>query len=324
LKAAVYTRYGPPDVVSIKEIETPTPKDNEVLIRVHATTVTTGDARVRALNLPKGFGLIGRLAIGISGPRQPILGSELAGVIEAVGKDVTKFKVGDQVLAFTDAKLGCHAEYKTMPEDGALARKPANLSFEEAATLCFGGTTALHFFRKGNLQRGEKILIVGASGGVGTAAVQLAQNFGAEVTGVCSTANVDLVKSLGADSVIDYTRDDFTRNGETYDVIMDTAGSAPFPRCKNSLKENGRLLVVLGGLPDILRVPVVAMTSKKKVVAGPASIPATDIAVLAGFAETGEYKAVIDSRFPFDRIVDAHRRLEAGHKKGNVVVTLVP
>ena len=273
MKAIVYERYGPPEILQLKEVEKPTPKDNEILIKTHATTVTSGDWRVRSLNVPVGFGLIMRLVFGISKPKQPILGSELAGVVESVGKDVTKFKVGDPVFAFSDAAMGCHAEYKCMPQDGAVVVKPPSLSYDEAAALSFGGTTALDFLRRGKLQSGEKVLINGASGGVGTAAVQLAKHFGAIVTGVCSTANMELVRSLGASHVIDYTKEDFTQNGETYDVIVDTVGTAPFSRSKASLKEGGRLLMVLGGLPDMLQIPWVSMTSSKKVIAGPAAGP---------------------------------------------------
>ena len=212
MKAAVYERYGPPDVVEIKEVAKPTIKDNEVLIKIRATTVSSGDWRVRSLDMPSGFGLLARSMLGFFRPKQPILGSELAGDIEAVGKDVTKFKVGDAVLAFPGVGLGGHAEYRAMPEDGAVAHKPANLSYEEAAALSFGGTTALDFLKtRGNIQRGEKVLIIGASGTVGSAAVQLAKHFGAEVTGVCSTGNLELVKSIGADKVIVYTKEDFIK-----------------------------------------------------------------------------------------------------------------
>lgn len=324
MNAIVYDRYGPPEVLHLKEVEKPTPKDNEVLIRIHATTVTAGDWRVRSLQVPVGFGLISRLVFGVSRPRQPILGSELAGEIECVGKDVSRFKAGDQVFAFADFGLGCYAEYKCMPEDGAVALKPANLSYEEAAALSFGGTTALDFFRRGNLQRGERVLINGASGGVGTAAVQLARHFGADVTGVCSTANGELVTSLGATSVIDYTKEDFTQNGETYDVIVDTAGTAPFSRSQHSLKEGGRLLLVLSGLPDILQIPWLSMTSSKTVVAGPATARPEDLRFLAQLAEAGQFKPVIDRRYPFQQIVEAHRYVDTGRKKGNVVITLVP
>ena len=322
MKAIVYERYGPPEVLQLKEVEKPTPKDNEVLIETHATTVTSGDWRVRSLNVPVGFGLIMRLVFGVSKPKQPILGTELAGVVESVGKEVRKFKVGDQVFAFSDAAMGCYAEYKCMPQDGAMALKPANLTFDEAAALSFGGATALDFLRRGKLQRGEKVLINGASGGVGTAAVQLARHFGADVTGVCSTANVELVKSLGASHVIDYTKDDFTRNGETYDIIVDTVGTAPFSRSKASLKQGGRLLMILAGLPDMLQIPWVSMTSSKQVIAGPAATRAEDLRFLAGLAEAGEFKPVIDRRYPFERIAEAHSYVDTGRKKGNVIITL--
>ncbi|MBI4987821.1 MAG: NAD(P)-dependent alcohol dehydrogenase [Rhodocyclales bacterium] len=322
MKAIVYERYGPPEVLQLKQVEKPTPKNNEVLIKTHATTVTSGDWRVRSLNVPAGFGLIMRLVFGISRPKQPILGSELAGVIESVGKDVSKFKVGDPVFAFSDAAMGCHAEYKCMPEDGAMALKPTNLTYEAAAALSFAGTTALDFFKRGKLQRGERVLINGASGGVGTAAVQLAKHFKADVTGVCSTANVDLVRSLGASHVIDYTKEDFTQNGETYDVIVDTVGTAPFSRSKASLKEGGRLLMVLAGLPDMLQMPWVSMTGSKKVIAGPAAVRVEDLRFLAGLAEAGEFKPVIDRRYTFEQIVEAHRYVDTGRKKGNVIITL--
>lgn len=323
MKAIVYERYGPPEVLQLKEVEKPTPKDNEVLIKTHATTVTSADWRVRSLNVPAGFGLIIRLVLGVSRPKQPILGTELAGVVESVGKDVRRFKVGDPVFAFSDFAMGCYAEYKCMPEDGAMALKPANLTYDEAAALSFGGITALDFFRRGKLQNGEKVLVNGASGGVGTAAVQLARHFGADVTGVCSTANVELVTSLGASDVIDYTQEDFTQNGEAYDVIVDTVGTAPFSRSKASLKERGRLLMVLAGLPDMLQAPLVSMTSSKKAIAGPvAGARAEDLRFLAGLAESGEFKPVIDRRYPFEQIAEAHSYVDTGRKKGNVIITL--
>ena len=323
MKAIIYERYGGPDVLELKELAKPTPRDNEVLIKIYATTVTSGDWRVRSLNVPAGFGLMSRLVFGISKPKQPILGTELAGEIESVGKDVTKFKAGDQVFAFSGAGMGCHAEYKCMPEDGPVALKPANLTYDEAAAISFGGTAALDFFRRGKLQSGEKVLVNGASGGVGTAAVQLAKHFGAEVTGVCSTANMELVRSLGATHVIDYTKEDFTQNGEAYDVIVDTVGTAPFSRSKGSLKERGRLLLVLGGLPDMLGIPWVSITSRKKIIAGPAAERGEDLRFLAKLAEAGEFKPVIDRRYPFEQIVEAHRYVDTGRKKGNVVITLV-
>ena len=322
MKAIVYERYGPPDVLQLKEVPQPTPQDNEVLIRIRATTVTSGDCRVRSLNMPVGFGLISRLVLGVSGPRQPILGSELAGDIESVGKDVSKFKVGDQVFAFTGAGLGCHAEYRCVPENGKVALKPLNLTYDEAASLPFGGMTALDFYRRAKLQRGEKVLVNGASGAVGSAAVQLAKHFGTEVTGVCSTANMELVRSLGADHVIDYTAEDFTQNGSSYDVIVDTVGTAPFSRSKGSLNERGRLLRVLGGLPDFFESPWVSMTSSKKIIAGPAAGRAEDLPFLAKLAKEGHFKPVIDRRYPFEQIADAHRYVDTGRKRGSVIITL--
>lgn len=322
MKAIVYEKYGPPEVLQLREIDKPAPKDNEVLIKTHATTVTSGDWRVRSLQVPTGFGLIIRLVFGILKPKQPILGSELAGVVESVGKDVSKFKAGDHVFAFSDAAMGCYAEYKCMPQGAALALKPANLAFDEAAAISFGGTTALHFLRKAKLRRGESVLVNGASGGVGTAAVQLAKHFGADVTGVCSSANVALVRSLGASHVIDYTKEDFTQNGKTYDIIVDTVGTARFPRSKASLKEGGRLLMILAGLPDMLQIPWAAMTSNKKIIAGPATASAEDLRFLAALAEAGEFKPVIDRRYPFERIAEAHRYVDSGRKKGNVVITV--
>nr|WP_315485810.1 NAD(P)-dependent alcohol dehydrogenase [uncultured Undibacterium sp.] len=322
MKVIVYEQYGAPEVLRLRDVEKPTPKDNEVLIKTHATTVTSADWRVRSLTVPTGFGLITRLVFGVLRPKQAILGTELAGVIESVGKNVTKFKLGDQVFAFSDAAMGCYAEYKCMPENGSIALKPANLTYEEAASLSFGGTTALDFLRRGKLQHGESILINGASGGVGTAVVQLAKHFGAEVTGVCGSTNVDLVRSLGASHVIDYTKEDFTQNGKSYDVIVDTVGTAPYARCKSSLKEGGRLLMVLAGLPDMLWIPWVSMTSNKKLIAGPASSRAEDLRFLAELAQAGEFKSVIDRRYQFEQIVEAHRYVDTGRKKGNVVVTL--
>lgn len=321
MRAFVATNYGPPDVLQLTEVGKPVPKDNEILIKVRATTVTSGDWRVRSLDVPTGFGLLSRLFFGITRPRQPILGTELAGEVESVGKNVTRFRVGDHVFAFSET-MGCHAEYKSMPEDGAIARKPTNLSFEEAAALSFGGTTALQFFRRGNIQSGDKVLVNGASGGVGTAAVQLAKHFGADVTGVCSTANLEMVKSIGADQVLDYTREDVDGHDATYDIIVDTAGTLPFSRSKNLLKEGGRLLLVLGKLPDMLQIPWVSMTSSKKVIAGPASGRSEDLRILAELAEAGQFKPVIDRRYPFEQMAEAHSYVDKGHKKGNVVITL--
>lgn len=322
MKACIYEQYGSSDVLQLRDVPTPTPGDNDVLIKVRATTVTAADWRIRSLNMPAGFGLMGRLVFGITKPRQLILGSELAGDIEAVGRAVTHFKVGDAVFAFSGARMGCHAQYKCMPQHGAVALKPHNLTYDEAAALSFGGTTALDFLRRAKLKAGERVLINGASGAVGTAAVQLAKHFGADVTGVCSGANLELVLSLGARRVIDYTREDFTQNGETYDVIVDTAGTAPYARSKSALKPGGRLLLVLSGLGELLRAPWFSLTRNIKVIAGPAGGRAEDLRTLTSLAESGKFMPVIDRRYAFEQIAEAHRYVDSGRKRGNVVVTL--
>jgi NADPH:quinone reductase-like Zn-dependent oxidoreductase len=321
MKAMVYEKYGPPDVLRWTDVTQPTPKENELLIRIHATTVTSADMRARSLQLPTGFGFMGRLVFGVSRPRQPILGTELAGEVAAIGKHVTRFKVGDRVFAYPGGSMGSYAEYRCMPENGAVALMPPSLTYSQAAALSFGGLTALSFLKLGRLQRGERVLVNGASGGVGTAAVQLAKHFGAEVTGVCSTPNVALVTSLGADHVIDYTRDDFTKHGP-YDIVVDTVGTAPYSRCKVALKDGGRLLLVLAGLSDTLAAPWVSMMSRHKVIAGVASGRAEDLRLLAGLVDEGTYKPVIDRCYPMAEMVEAHRYVETGRKRGNVIVTL--
>jgi NADPH:quinone reductase-like Zn-dependent oxidoreductase len=322
MRAAVYERYGAPEVVTIREVPTPAPRAGEVLIRIHATTVSTGDWRARSLEMPPGFGSLGRLVFGITRPRQPILGTELAGVVEAVGEGVTAFTIGDEVFAFADAKMGSHAEYRTIAADGLVAHKPANLSFEQAAALSFGGMTMLGFFRRGALTSGERVLVNGASGTVGSAAVQLARHFGAVVTAVCGPSNVELVRALGAHHVIDYSREDFTANGTTYDVIVDTVGNANHARVKASLAPRGRLLVVLGGFADLLRAPLVGLTSGHRVIAGPSVARVEDLQRLGSIAAEGAFTPLIDQTFPLERIVEAHRRVESGRKRGSVVVTI--
>ncbi len=322
MKAAIYERYGPPEVVTLRDVPMPTPGDGEVRIRVRATTVSTGDWRVRSLQLPPGFGPIGRLVFGLSRPRQPILGTELSGVVDAVGRDVRDFAVGDEVFAFADASMGSHAEYRCIAANGLVAAKPHRLSFEQAAALSFGGMTMLGFFRRGALARGENVLVNGASGAVGSAAVQLARHFGAEVTAVCGPSNAELVRSIGASHVIDYTAEDFAANAKTYDVIVDTVGNAPYSRVGRSLAHRGRLLLVLGGIGDLLGAPLVGLTSKRRVIAGPAPARVEDLKQLAEIAASGGFTPVIDQVFPFERIVDAHRRVDSGRKRGSVVVTL--
>jgi NADPH:quinone reductase-like Zn-dependent oxidoreductase len=316
MKAAVCERYGPPEVVQIREVPTPVPTDREVLVRAAATTVNSGDARVRALRVPRGMSLPVRLSMGVTRPRRPVFGLDVAGRVEAVGEAVTSFRPGDRVVASRGFSFGCHAEFVAVGEDGAIAEIPERLTFQDAVSLCFGGVTALHFFRMGRLAPRETVLINGASGAVGAMAVQLAKHAGAEVTAVCSGGNADLVRSLGADHVIDYTAEDFTRSGRRYDVIMDNHGNAPYSRVKGSLAPDGRLLAVIGDLWQML-----AATRRKAVVGGTASMNAADYRTLMSLAERGELRPVIDSVLPFAEIAEAHRRVDGGHKVGSVVVT---
>jgi len=324
MKAIVCKKYGPPEVLQLKEVEKPTPKDNEVLIRIYATTVTTADANIRGfVFVPTGLGFLPRLMFGLTKPKINILGTEFAGEIEAVGKDVRIFKEGDQVFGMPGSRFGAYAEYLCLPEKGALAIKPSNLTYEQATAVPFGATTALFFLRdKGNIQSGQKILINGASGGVGTYAVQIAKYYGAEVTGVCSTKNLELVKSLGADKVIDYTKEEFTKNGETYDMIYDTVGKTLFSGCKKSLKEKGLYLAGAGGLLEFVQMGWTSMIGDKKVLAGQAPEHKEDLLFLKELVEAGKITPVIDRSYPLEQIVEAHRYVDKGHKKGNIVITV--
>jgi NADPH:quinone reductase-like Zn-dependent oxidoreductase len=316
MKAIVYTKFGPPEVLRLQEVGKPTPKANEVLIKIYATTVVKEDPDMR---VSPGFN-------GLLKPRNPILGQELAGKVEAVGRAVTRFKPGDQVFGI--GAFGAYAEYKCMPEDGALAIKPVNLSYEEAASVPNGALTALPFLRdKGKIQSGQTVLIYGASGSVGTAAVQLAKYYEAEVTGVCSTANLEWVKSLGADQVIDYTQEDFTENGKTYDIIFDTVGKCSSSECKDSLKNDGIYLTTVPTPVIMLQALWTAWSGSKKVkfmAAGlrPSREKIKDLVFLTELIESGKIKPVIDRRYPLEQIVEAHRYVEQGHKKGNVVITV--
>lgn len=317
MKAIVFTKYGSPDVLQFKEVVKPAPKDNQVLIKIYVTTVTSGDCRMR-----KADPFAVRFFNGLTRPKKvTILGNELAGEIEAVGKDVKLFKKGDQVFGQAGMSLGTNAGYICLPEDGALAIKPVNLTYEEAASIPFGGSTALHFLRKGNIKSSQKVLIYGASGSVGTAAVQLAKYFGAEVTGVCSTANVELVRSLGAGKVIDYTKDDFTKNGQTYDIIFDTTGKSPFSGCVKTLKQKGIYLrSVHMTVPSIVRGLWTSMTSSKKVIGGVATERKENLDFLKELIEDKKLKPVIDRIYSFDQIAEAHKYVDKGHKKGNVSI----
>ncbi|MFN8661485.1 MAG: NAD(P)-dependent alcohol dehydrogenase [Thermomicrobiales bacterium] len=321
MNAVVYTRYGPPEVVHLMEVGKPTPRENAVLVRIDAAVVSRGDCAARA-----GSPVSIRLATGLVRPRKPILGTNLAGEVEAIGAAVTRFKPGDQVWAATGAEFGAHAEYLCLPEDGALAAKPANVTYAEAAAICEGGLTALPFLRdQGKIQRGHHVLINGASGAVGSSAIQLARSFGAEVTGVCGATNVALVRSLGADAVIDYTQEDFTQAGKSYDLILDTAGNCPFSRVKGVLKPGG-IFVTTVLTPTIYphMLWTARIGNKRAIITysnfRPDREKANDLLVLKALVEAGTLKPVIDQCFPLAQAAEAHRRVESGRKTGNVVL----
>ena len=328
MKAIVYTRYGPPEVLELKEVEKPAPKDHEVLIRVHATSVNFGDLLARnfkeispgKFSMPLFFWFFAKMYFGFTKPKITILGSEFAGEIESTGKDVKSFKQGDQVFGYLGQTMGAYAEYLCMPEDGCVAIKPANMTYEEAAVVPYGTIMALNLLRKMNIQSGQKVLVNGASGGIGSAAVQIAKYFGAEVTGVCSTPRLEFVKSLGADKVIDYTKEDFTQSGETYDLIFDILGKSSFSGCKSSLKQNGRYLLASFKMKQLFQMLWTSMIGSKRVICALAIDKQEDLILIKELIEAGKIKSVIDRCYPLEQTAEAHRYIEKGHKKASVVI----
>jgi len=330
MKAIMYTEYGAPEVLQLQEVGKPTPKDNELLIRVHAVSVNIGDIWARnfkaispgKFSMPGPLWLPARMYFGFSKPKVNILGSEFAGQVESVGKNVKSFKPGDQVFGYRGQSMGANAQYLCMSEDGLVAIKPANMTYEEAAAVPYGALTALNLLRKVNIQPGQKVLINGASGGIGSAAVQLAKYYGAEVTGVCSTPRLEFVKSLGADKVIDYTKEDFTQNGETYDLIFDILGRSSFSHCKSSLNQNGCYLLASFKMKQLFQMLWTSMIGDKKVICALSGEKIEDLLFIKELVEAGKIKSVIDRRYPLEKTAEAHSYIEQGHKKGNVVITL--
>ncbi len=326
MKAVIATRYGPPEVLELHEVDKPSPEDNEVLIKIYATTVTAGDCELRSLKLPLGYQLMLRMGFGITKPRNPIPGTEVAGEIEAIGKDVRHFKVGDAVFGSAGVGFGANAEYICLPEvpvglEGGVAIKPTNMSFEEAATVPFGGRDALHFLRLGDIQSGQKILINGAGGSIGTYAIQLAKHYGADVTAVDSTGKLEMLRSIGADHVIDYTQEDFTESGEVYDVIFDVIGKVSFSRSASSIAPNG-IYLLANPVSQMVQALWARMRSGNEVVMQTSSPTIADLHYLRRLVEEGKLRAVIDRTFPLEQIVEAHRYVERGGKLGNVVITV--
>lgn len=330
MKAVIYTEYGPPEVLQLKEVEKPAPKENEMLIRIHATSVNIGDIWARnfreitpsRFTMPFPLWLPSRMYFGFTKPRINILGSEFAGKVEATGKDVKRFKKGDPVFGYRGQQMGANAEYLCVPEDGLVAIKPTNMTYEEAATVPYGVLTALSLLRKVNIQRGQKVLIHGASGGIGSAAVQLARYFGAEVTGVCSTPRLEFVKALGADKVIDYTREDFTKNGETYDLIFDILGKSSFSACKNSLKRDGIYLLASFKMKQFFQMLWTSIMGEKKVICALSSESPEDLEFIKRLVEEGKIRSIIDRCYPLEQTAEAQRYVEKGSKTGSVIITV--
>jgi len=322
MKAIVWTRYGPPDVLEYKEADKPVPKDNEVRIKVHAATVTAGDCELRRFDIPFSIWLLVRIMVGIRKPRIKILGQELAGEIDWVGKKLTKFKKGDPVFAATEMRLGAYAEYACLPGKYAMAVKPSNMSYEEAATIPTGGLNALHFLRKGNIRSGQRVLILGAGGSIGTYAVQIAKFYGAHVTCVDSRNKLDMLLSIGSDLVIDYTKEDFTNNGETYDLIIDVVGKSSFSRNARSLSSNGYYILGNPKLKWKIRGLWISMTTGKKIISALAGYKQEDLIFLKELIEAGKIKSVIDRIYPLEKTAEAHSYVETGQKTGNVVISI--
>jgi NADPH:quinone reductase-like Zn-dependent oxidoreductase len=328
MKAIVYTEYGSPDVLKLSEVAKPSPKDQEILIKVYATSVKIGDIWARnikaispgqfSMSFP--FWLLTRLMFGVNKPKKNILGAEFAGEVEGLGNKVTRFKTGDPVFGYRGPAFGANAEYLCMAENGLVALKPVNMTFAEAATVPYGAMTALNLLRKVNLQPGQKILINGASGGIGSAAVQLANHYGAEVTGVCGTPRVTMVKALGASLVIDYSKEDFTQNGQSYDVIFDVLGKSSFSRCKQSLTANGIYLLASFKTPQLWQMLTTSMRGGQKVICALSTETAADLRYIKELVEAGKIKTIIDQRFPLEQTAEAHRYMEAGQRVGNVVI----
>lgn len=321
MKAVIYQKFGPPEVLTLTEIERPQPAHDEVMVKVHATTVTSGDVRVRSYTVPPAFWLPGKFALGFTKPKKPILGSEFSGIVAAVGSAVTGYKEGDRIFGTTSHALGAYAEYVCVSEHAAMHPMPSSLSFEQAAAVSFGGRTALHFLKRANIQPEQQVLINGASGAVGTYAVQIAKHFGAHVTGVCGPTNQELVRSLGASRTIDYTKEDFTRSEQQYDVIFDAVDKLSFDKCRKVLKDGGYYLDAVIVFPEIVE-PWYNLTTNKTVVGGVVAEDPAYMAYLCDLLERGEITPVIDRVYPLEEIVEAHRYVDLGHKVGNVVITL--